>query len=249
MSEHRFFVNKISDNKAEISGEDYSHIVTVLRLKQGDSLNVFNYEHGEFKAKITAVNHKQRTIYVLAGEKIKDREKLPVRITAIIALIKNDKMDFVMEKLTELGVDSIIPVAAKRSVVKIKDSGKKHGRWEKIIYTAVKQSGRVSKPGLAVPVNNIESLQLNENAIKFFVWEKEDAKFLIDEAAGIKQDTEEVAFIIGPEGGFENSEAETLVKKGFVPVSIGDTTLRAETAALSAAAVLSQALRRSKWIS
>ena len=247
MSEHRFFVNKISDNKAEIRGEDYFHIITVLRLKEGDHLHVFNYEHGEFKAKIESVDHIEKIINVTLKEKIKDRKKSSVKISAIISLIKNDKMAFVIEKLAELGVDRIIPVTAKRSIVKIKDEEKKHKRWEKIIYTAVKQCGRISTPLLSEVAESVDKLELNENAIKFFIWEKEDAKYLIDEAVKIQDSTEEVYFIIGPEGGFETSEADTLINMGFAPVSIGDTTLRAETAAISAATVLNQALRRSKW--
>ncbi|MCX7698195.1 MAG: RsmE family RNA methyltransferase, partial [Candidatus Goldbacteria bacterium] len=116
---HRFFVNKISNNNAIIQGEDFSHIVTVLRLKKKDIISIFNYEHGEFLAEITDIDSKEKTVKLHIIEKIKDREKSNVKIIAIISLIKNEKMDLVIEKLTELGVNEIIPIVTKRSVIKI----------------------------------------------------------------------------------------------------------------------------------
>ncbi len=96
-------------------------------------------------------------------------------------------------------------------------------------------------------MEGVENISLNEKAVKFFVWEKEEKNFLIDEAVKIKQDINEVYFLTGPEGGFDDSEAKIIMDKGFVPVSIGDTILRAETAAIVSAGVLIQALRRSAW--
>ena len=156
-------------------------------------------------------------------------------------------MEFILEKLTELGIDIIIPLITKRTVVKIKEEEKKQKRWESIIYSAVKQCGRISKPELMPTVEGVENIRLAEKAKKFFIWEKEDKKFLIDEAVKISKDTEEVYFLTGPEGGFDDSEAKIIMDKGFMPVSIGDTILRAETAAIVSAGVLVQALRRSTW--
>lgn len=245
---HRFFVNKISDNCAIIQGEDYSHIVTVLRLKKDDEISVFNYEHGEFLAKITGINLKEKVVYLNITKKIRSREKINTKITAIIAVIKNEKMDFVIEKLTELGVNEIIPVITKRSVVKMKDNEKKIKRWEKIIYSAVKQCGRLTKPEIVPVIFSVADLivKLPINSIRFLIWEKEDKKYLIDEVKNIN-DADYICFFVGPEGGFEQSEAEELINSGFIPVSLGDTTLRTETAAILSAGVICQMVRRSKW--
>lgn len=247
MQIYRFFVNKIADNSAIIQGEDYNHITSVLRLQKGDSINIFNYEHGEFKAVIAGINPKEREVSLAVGEKVRDRDRNAVRISAAIALIKKENMEFVLEKLTEIGVDEIIPVITRRSVIKIKDEEKKQMRWEKIIYGAVKQSGRVSAPVLQKTAGSVEELVKNSgDGVKLLVWEKEEKNFLIDEAMQAKG-AERILFFIGPEGGFEPSEAEHLIKSGFVPVSMGDTTLRAETAAIIAGGVLIQGLRRGKW--
>lgn len=245
---HRFFVNKISDNQAIIQGEDYSHIVTVLRLKTNDEISVFNYEHGEFLAKITDINTKEKIILVQIIKKIKDREKTSIKVIAIISVIKNEKMDFIIEKITELGITQIIPVITKRTVVKINDVEKKLQRWEKIIYSAVKQCGRVTKPEIFSVVKSFKDLLkiIPENSVKLLVWEKEEKRYLIDEVFNLK-DVKSICFFTGPEGGFEQSEVQELLKSGFLPVSLGDTTLRAETAVILAAGVIMQKVRRSKW--
>ena len=247
MQTYRFFVNKIAENSALIQGEDFNHIISVLRLDEGDSINVFNNEHGEFRAVIKEINRHDRTILVQIGEKVRAREQNTVIIAAAIALIKKENMELVLEKLTEIGVDEIIPVITKRSVVKIKEEEKKQARWEKIISEAVKQCGRISAPVIHKTAGSVgELVKAAGDGLKLLVWEKEEKTFLIDEAIKAKNE-KRILFFIGPEGGFEQSEAEHLIKNGFIPVSMGDTTLRAETAAILAGGVLIQGLRRGKW--
>lgn len=247
MQTYRFFVNKIAENTALIQGEDFNHITSVLRLNTGDAINVFNNEHGEFRAVISEINRHDKTIMLKVGEKVRSREQNTVKIAAAIALIKKENMELVLEKLTELGVDEIIPVITKRSIIKIKEEEKKQARWEKIIHEAVKQCGRIGVPLMHKTVNSVEELvKTAGNGIKLLVWEKEEKNFLIDEALKAKA-AERILFFIGPEGGFEPSEAESCIKNGFIPVSMGDTTLRAETAAILAGGVLIQGLRRGKW--
>ena len=134
MSAHRFFVNKITDNNAVIYGDDFEHAVKVLRLKEGDEIIIFNYEHGEFNAVIKSMDLSGRTMEVTVREMIRAREKKPSKITAITSLIKKDKMEMTLEKLTELGIDRIIPLITNRTVIKIKDEGKKGKRWESSVF-------------------------------------------------------------------------------------------------------------------
>jgi len=239
-------VNKFDGEKASIQGEDFDHAVTVLRLKPGDTVDIFNYECGEYEAEIRSIDRNSRTIWLQALKLVRQRTGSPVKITAMIALIKKDNMEFVIEKMTELGVDRIVPVITKRSVVKIKEEEKKQKRWESIIYSAVKQCGRLSTPELAGVIDGVVNIEAKADH-KYFIYEKAQGFFLIDEALKIGENAKEVSFIIGPEGGFEDSEAKVIQEKGFIPVSIGDTILRAETAAIAAGTVLVQALRRGKW--
>jgi 16S rRNA (uracil1498-N3)-methyltransferase len=246
MSLHRFFVNKITDNKAVIQGDDFEHAIKVLRLKEGDNIVIFNYEHGEYSAVIGPIDETGRIMEVIAVELLRARERKSSKITAIIALIKKDKMEFTLEKLTELGIDRIIPLITKRTVIKIKDEAKKEKRWESIIYSAVKQCGRLSTPELLPVIDGVKNISVEEGAQKFFIYEKEDKKYLIDEAVRLVPGSD-ACFIIGPEGGFDKDEADVILSRGFTGVSIGDTILRAETAAIAAGTVLVQALRRSTW--
>jgi 16S rRNA (uracil1498-N3)-methyltransferase len=248
LGRHRFFVNKIADNKAEITGEDFTHAATVLRLEKGDTVNVFNYEHGEFEAIIDTIDDRAHIVTLKLGNAVKGRAKSASKITAIVSLIKKDKMELMLEKLTELGVDMIVPLITRRTVIVVKDEEKKNDRWEKIIYSAVKQCGRLSTPGLLPVVNGVENIDAKtpDGEHRFFIYEKEENKFLLDEAVKMAPGDNAV-FVIGPEGGFDEREADIITGKGFIPVSIGDTILRAETAAISAASVLVQALRRSSW--
>ncbi len=244
---YRFFINKISENRAEITGGDFNHIVNVLRLKKDDEIFVFNYEYGEYAAKIKEINNKEKKVIVSLEELIRKREKNNIKLCAIVSLIKKEKWEFVLEKLTEIGIDIIIPYLAKRSVVKIEKVNEKKERWQKIIYSAVKQCGRLSEPEIKDIIFNIDELKLENNSKKFFIWEKEEKNLFIDEVVKSERNISNVYFIIGPEGGFEDEEAEKLLKSGFIPVSIGDTVLRAETAIIAVASILSQVFRRSKW--
>ncbi len=246
MGEPRFFINKIAEGKAEITGGDYDHAVNVLRLGKGEKVKVFNYEYGEYEARITGLDRKKKKVFLAIKKQLRKRESEGGKISAIVSLVKNDKFEFIIQKLTEIGIDEIIPYEAKRSVVKIKDREKKAKRWKKIIYSAVKQSGRMTGPVLRGAAGNMEKVGIEKGADKFFIWEKEEKKYLIDEAAGLKKNGK-VYFITGPEGGFEDSEAAEIKKKGFTPVSMGDTVLRADTAVITAAAIFAQAIRRSAW--
>ncbi|HRU38455.1 MAG TPA: RsmE family RNA methyltransferase, partial [Candidatus Goldiibacteriota bacterium] len=243
----RFFTNKIAENKAVIRGNDYNHIINVLRLKQGDTVNVFNYEHGEFSGTISAVDALSREVTVTVSGLVRAVEKNTVKISAAVAVIKNENMDLIMEKLTEIGVDRIIPVITRRCVVKADEPEKKAARWQKIIYSAVKQCGRLTMPELMPLVRGAEALGKSETrGTRLLLWEKEQEVFLIDEAVkGAAENS--ILFFAGPEGGFEDDEAGALIVSGFKPVSLGPSTLRAETAVITAAGVISQAQRRIKW--
>ncbi len=246
MGAPRFFINKITGRSAEISGGDYDHAVNVLRLGKGEKVKVFNYEYGEYEARIAGLDRKKRKVFLEIQKQLRKREGPGGKISAVVSLVKNDKFEFIIQKLTEIGIDEIIPYEAKRSVVKIKDREKKMNRWKKIIYSAVKQCGRMSAPVLQGIIRDIGKFDAEKGADKFFIWEKEEDAYLIDRAVKLKK-SGRVYFITGPEGGFEDSEAGEIKKKGFVPVSMGNTVLRAETAVIAAAAIFAQVIRRGKW--
>lgn len=247
MGEKRFYADTIKFDLATIKGQDYSHITKVLRMKEHDDISVFNPLFGEYEGEIEAFDRDGREVIVRTSKKVREPEEGRPKITAVISLIKNSNMDFVVEKITEAGADEIVPYEARRSVVKVKEAQQKTARWESIIYSAVKQCGRISIPKAGGVIKNPAELRLSENCLKLLIYENENEKYLTDaltEAAGQGRD---ICFVIGPEGGFEKEEADVFIKTGFIPVTLGKNILRAETAAIAACTVISMYSGRASW--
>lgn len=229
----RFIIEKkIGDNEEfEIVGEEAKHIF-VLRNNVGDIIEI-----NDKRCEIVDINRqsvKCRTVGVAEIRGIPN-----VKITLFQALLKADKMDFVIQKAVELGVSKIIPFTSKNVVVKIddKDKIKKVERFNKISREASKQCGRSD----IVEVENVYSFYDVINSIEKYkkciiAYENETKK--LKEFIGQNSDIDEIAIIIGAEGGFEKKEVEELMKKGCISVSLGDRILRAETASLNLISIL-----------
>lgn len=247
MGEKRFLAPEIKFDLATIKGGDYMHITKVLRMDEHDDINVFNPSFGEYEGEIEAIDREGKEVIVRVKKLIKEPETGRSKIIAVVSLIKNSPMDSMIEKLTEAGADEIIPYAARRSVVKEKeDSGKKERR-EKLVYSAVKQSGRISIPAVRGCINGPAEAQIPEGVLKMLVYENERERYITDcleEARGAGRD---VCFVTGPEGGFEDEEALLFMNAGFIPVSLGKNIFRADTAAVTACCIVSMYAGRMNW--
>lgn len=158
-------------------------------------------------------------------KKLNEFNELDVDITCIISLIKQDKFELTLQKLTELGVKRIVPYNAKRSIVKETKADKKHERYLKIVTEASEQSHRNNIPEItnAISFNEIKNYMSDINLIAY---EKENSD--VKESLKAKS----ITIVIGPEGGFEIEEVENFKKLGFKSISLGKSILRAETAAM-----------------
>jgi 16S rRNA (uracil1498-N3)-methyltransferase len=159
-----------------------------------------------------------------------DEESRSVQITLCAALIKQDKFEWMLQKSAELGVSRIVPFTSRNTVVTIdaKKEAKKLERWNKILLEACKQSNRIDPVELCAPVS-ITDLHLYQSQINVCAYEKEkDGKKL---CLYLDRDFESVTAVIGPEGGFTEAEAQKLEEQGFALAGLGNTILRAETAA------------------
>jgi len=223
---------KINENKIEIFGEESKHIL-VTRNNVGDEI-----ELNEYICKIISID-KNNIVCEIIGQ----AEKVGVpntKITLYQALLKADKMEYVIQKSVELGVSQIVPFKSKNVVVKVdeKDSSKKNARWNKIALEAVKQCGRSD----IVSVENIinfnemkENLSEYDIVILAYENEKEPLKSILHSL----DKTEKIAIIIGCEGGFNLDEVEQILQnKNAVSVSLGSRILRAETASLNLLSIL-----------
>lgn len=160
--------------------------------------------------------------------------ELKTDITAIIALIKSDKFELILQKLTELGVKRIVPYNAYRSVVKEKKSEKKLERYKKILTEASEQCHRNLIPEI-VPAIDLKDIDKYLSELNLIAYEKEDSDIKAE-----LSNSQSITFIIGPEGGFDPAEYLKLVEKGFKSISLGKRILRAETAAIYLASIIGE---------
>lgn len=227
---YNFFVNNemISENKATITGDDFKHITKVLRMNVGEKIYICNKDNGEsFLAQIEEINNENVFCNIL--EKMESNES-NVNITLYQGIPKSDKMEYIIQKSIELGVNTIIPVNMKYCIAKIKDEEKKNTRWQMIAEAAAKQSKRNIIPKVCFS-QNIEDIckNANEYDIILIAYENED-NLNIKNALQVNKDIKNIAIIVGPEGGISEDEVNVLVKNGAKSVSLGKRILRCETA-------------------
>ena len=161
------------------------------------------------------------------------------RITLFQGLPKGDKLEFILQKTTELGVEEVIPFIAARSVPRIRkgEEAEKVVRWQRIVQEAARQSGRGSVPEVSLAGSMAEVVNMSGHGVKFLLWEGEKVSRLKDTLAELPK-PETIALIVGPEGGLSAEEAATATESGFVPVSLGPRIVRTETAGLVMMAIL-----------
>lgn len=230
----RFFISpeQVSGQQISLSGEDVRHIATVLRMKSGDELLLCDGQGNEYAARITQVTKSE-----IAAE-IASQSKREPQLPSILlgqGLPKSDKMDWIAQKATELGVAAIVPIVTERTIVKVRDEEKRVSRWQKIAREAAMQSNRPDIPQVhaIVPFTEfLRTLNSEPGTLLLFPWEEgtQPLKDVLRE----RRDIRKIVVLIGPEGGFSAKEAGLAREKGFHLVSLGRNILRTETAALAA---------------
>jgi len=234
---YHFFVEKknISDKQIIIEGKDHNHIKNVLRMREGEEISVGTGEDDDEYRCLIERFEDERVICKLMFVKRADVE-LESKVYLYQCLPKADKMELVIQKCVELGVSEVIPVASKRCVVKLDDkkAQNKTDRWQAIAEAAGKQSKRAIVPFIGHVMSFKDALKDASKAdIKLIPYELYDS---LDESKKVFENIKpgkDIAFIIGPEGGFEEDEVKAAMEEGFVPVSLGKRILRTETASLT----------------
>lgn len=239
---YQFFVEEgqISENRIVITGDDVNHIKNVLRMKVGEELAVSNGVDGkEYRCEIESLE-KDEVICKLRFVK-EDGVELPSRIYLFQGLPKADKMELIIQKAVELGVYQVIPVATKRSIVKLDDkkAGAKRARWQGISEAAAKQSKRKIIPEVGQVLSFKEAIALaqdmDERLIPYELAEDMSKTKELVEGIGAGQS---VAIFIGPEGGFDETEVAYAMESGVTPITLGKRILRTETAGMTVLAWL-----------
>ncbi len=234
---YQFFVepSQIQDKKVIITGSDVNHIKNVLRLKTGEEIAVRNGVDGkEYRCGIEEFAQDQ----VICSLRFVKEEgvELPSKIYLFQGIPKADKMELIVQKAVELGVYEVIPVAAKRCVVKLdeKKARAKVNRWQGIAEAAAKQSKRGVIPVVQEPMTMKEAAAYaREMDVKLIPYELAEDMAHTKKIMESISPGESVAVFIGPEGGFEESEVAEAVAAGIVPITLGKRILRTETAGLT----------------
>lgn len=225
----KFFIPKenIKEDCIIIDGDDVNHITKVLRLKAGDEIICCDGAGYNYSAVIEKTD-KKRIECGITG-KSKSETEPNIKVTLIQGIPKGAKMDYIIQKTTELGISEIYPCEMSRCVAKV-DNEKKTERWNKIANEAAKQSGRGIVPRVHHPVSVEKAVELLKSADISFVpyecAEKRNLKSVLTSARDVKN----VVFMIGPEGGFDAAEIDRINERGIPVISLGKRILRTETA-------------------
>ena len=230
----RFFTGQVNRERALIVGEDARHIALALRMKAGERLTVCDADGQDYQCVIERISPEQVELRV---EEVAPSAGEPgVWITLYQALPKGDKLELIVQKAVELGVYEVIPMAAKRCVVKLdeKKAQAKINRWQGIVEAAAKQCRRGIIPVVREPMTMKEAVAYaRELDVKLIPYElAEDMAHTKKRIEAIRPG-ESVAVFIGPEGGFEQEEIELATAAGIEPVTLGRRILRTETAGLT----------------
>lgn len=238
---HHFFVTpqQISGEKIRIEGGDVNHMKNVLRMKLHEKAEISDGESRTYLCEVEAYEEDVAILHIL--EEMEADTEPASKLYLFQGLPKSDKMELIVQKAVELGVYQVIPVAMKRSVVRLDDkkAAKKADRWNSIAESAAKQAGRSRIPEVTMPLSYNEALKMAEEL---------DVTLLPYELAGGMEVTREVirqiksgqsvGIFIGPEGGFEPEEVDAAVSMGAKVITLGRRILRTETAGLATLAVL-----------
>jgi len=225
----RFFIPKenIKDGSICINSDDVAHITKVLRLGIGDQIICCDGQGNDYTAEISEVSKKEITCSIISEAKADTEPNISV--TLIQGIPKASKMDYIIQKTTELGISQIYPCSLSRCVSKV-EGDKKTDRWQKIAQEAAKQSGRGIVPIVNNPISIEEAIKvLKSSDIAFVPYECQEEQYL-KPVLKSAENAKSVAFMIGPEGGFDKSEIKLLENNGINIVTLGKRILRTETA-------------------
>jgi 16S rRNA (uracil1498-N3)-methyltransferase len=234
----RVFVESVPEagQSLTVEGNAGNHIVRVLRLRVGDSLTLFDGRGGEYAGRIQEIRRDTVLVNVLEHQAV-ERES-PCPLTLAQGISRGERMDWVVQKATELGVARIVPLFTKHSVVQLdeRQAARKVQHWRSIAIAACEQSGRNQVPEIAEPLELFEFVQTPA---------ADGTRFLLSPRAGLRMgdiDTAGAAatVLIGPEGGLAEVEQEVALRNGFTAVRMGPRVLRTETAAVCALTLLQQ---------
>ncbi|MBU1054528.1 MAG: 16S rRNA (uracil(1498)-N(3))-methyltransferase [Proteobacteria bacterium] len=231
--------SELAGTNPSIRGVDARHIINVLRLKPGDSIELFDESGIKYEARIVAVSSAKVDVNIV-GQCNHVVESF-LEIVVAQSFLKEGKMDNLIRQLTELGITKWIPFISERSVSRPDDKrlSNRTKRWEAIAKEATKQCKRAKSPKIGKTVSFKEILESEPGFdLKIIFWENEKNLLEIKDLGGKHGVINKILVMLGPEGGFTTNEVEKAKESGFLTAGLGPRILRAETASLSACTLI-----------
>lgn len=229
----RFFVsqNSLSGDTVHLSEAESYHISSVLRMKPGDLIELFDGSGIIYQGKLQNVSRDQVSVFILSRKKEQPVTAQPLYLFQ--GLLKGKKMDFLIQKATELGIHTFQPVITRYSENR-GDPERQLQRWQRIMLESCKQCKR-ARPMNIHPIVGLDQIDVTPFSTKLLLWEEEDKMHFNSD---LFRQQGPVCILLGPEGGFHRDEVEWAAKKSFQNVSLGQRILRAETATLTTIAIV-----------
>jgi 16S rRNA (uracil1498-N3)-methyltransferase len=231
MTRRRWIADEVSGDKAALTGDHADHLVRVLRARVGQE---FDIATGATVRRGRVVSVADSRVEFQVGEEVASAQTL--QVTLLLSIFKFDRMEWAIEKCTELGVSRIIPVVASRTDAHLAAAAAKRvERWRRIVLQAAEQSRRASAPEVVAPIK-LQDATNQSIRLKIVLSELEQQTSMRD-LLEAHEDAGEIILAIGPEGGWTEEEVQGFAKAGWISASLGSTILRAETAAIAVTAI------------
>ena len=243
MTRRRWIADVVCGDRAALVGEHAAHLVRVLRAEVGQEFDIAAGD--EVRVGTIVSVSEDRVEFALASEANHTvlLKSLP-RITLALAIFKFDRMEWAIEKCTEIGVARIVPVVARRSDAHlVAAAAKRHERWQRLVRQAAEQSRRSAPPEISGPVKLTELADVVPGGARVVLAESMAASDEVRVGEILRSRPSEVALAVGPEGGWADEELGWFLEAGWIAASLGRTILRAETAAIVSTALALEALR------
>jgi len=232
MTRRRWIADEYSPQAAALTGANATHLARTLRARVGQEFDVACGER-VYRATVSSVAE-ERVEFALGEEVMASTAIIP--ITLLLAVFKFDRLEWAIEKCTELNVTSIVPVIARRTEKHLAQAADKRvERWRRIAHEAAQQSRRVTPPDVFDPIKLADALACD--ATQRIVLAENESGATLTEILRAQNGSASLALAIGPEGGWAADELQAFERAGWVAASLGDTILRAETAAIAALAI------------